>query len=167
MRQANAGTPRSAKRSVKAARPAAPPRTLTSPDKILFPIPGFTKQQVADYYRAVAPLLLPELVRRPVTLVRCPDGVDSPCFFQKHHADSFGPNVRAVDIVEKDGGSEAYPYVEDIAGVLDLVQKGDGREFELYVRRPDGRWTRVAGRRRLPCRRPRRRRRRGDRRRPA
>ena len=122
MRQASPGTPGRAKVSAKVARPAAPPRTLSSPDKILYPVAGFTKQQVADYYRAVAPLLLPELVRRPVTLVRCPDGVDSPCFFQKHHADSFGPNVRAVDIVEKDGGSEAYPYVEDIAGVLDLVQ---------------------------------------------
>jgi bifunctional non-homologous end joining protein LigD len=122
MRQASVGTPRSTNRPAKAARPAAPPRTLTSPDKILYPASGFTKQQVADYYRAVAPLLLPELVRRPITLVRCPDGVDSPCFFQKHHADSFGPNVRAVAIVEKDGGSEDYPYVEDIAGVLDLVQ---------------------------------------------
>ncbi|HMB43413.1 MAG TPA: non-homologous end-joining DNA ligase [Luteimonas sp.] len=122
MRQASAGTPRSATRPVKAARPVAAPRALTSPDKVLYPAAGFTKQQVADYYRAVAPLLLPELVRRPITLVRCPDGVDSPCFFQKHHADSFGPNVRAVSIVEKDGGSEDYPYVDDIAGVLDLVQ---------------------------------------------
>jgi bifunctional non-homologous end joining protein LigD len=126
MRQASVGAPGRANKAAKpagpSAKPAAPPRTLSSPGKILYPEPGFTKQQVADYYRAVAPLLLPELVRRPVTLVRCPDGVDSPCFFQKHHAESFGPNVHAVAIVEKDGGSEDYPYVEDIAGVLDLVQ---------------------------------------------
>ena len=120
MRQASAGT---SGRAAKAARPAVPPaRALSSPDKILYPATGFTKRQVADYYRAVAPLLLPELVRRPVTLVRCPDGVESQCFFQKHHADSFGPNVHAVAIVEKDGGSEDYLYVDDIAGVLDLVQ---------------------------------------------
>lgn len=121
MRQVGAGT---SGRAAKAAKPgkAAPTRTLSSPGKVLYPATGFTKQQVADYYRAVAPLLLPELVRRPLTLVRCPDGVESQCFFQKHHADSLGPNVHAVPIIEKDGGREDYLYVDDIAGVLDLVQ---------------------------------------------
>jgi bifunctional non-homologous end joining protein LigD len=104
------------------ARKAAAPRALTSPDRVVYPALGITKQQVADYYRAVAPSLLPELVRRPLTLVRCPDGAAGPCFFQKHHADSFGPNVHAFALREKDGGQEDYLYVDDIAGVLDLVQ---------------------------------------------
>jgi bifunctional non-homologous end joining protein LigD len=126
----------------RGAQPDASPRKLTSPDKVVFPEVGITKQQVAVYYRAVAPLLLPELVRRPLTLVRCPDGTSGSCFFQKHHADSFGPNVHAVPIREKDGASEDYLYVENLAGVLDLVQM-NVLELHLWgsriedVERPD------------------------------
>jgi bifunctional non-homologous end joining protein LigD len=103
-------------------RAKTPARALTSPGKVIYPELGITKQRVADYYRAVAPLLLPELVRRPVSLLRCPDGLSGQCFFQKHHAASFGPNVHAVSLREKDGKPADYPYVEDLSGVLDLVQ---------------------------------------------
>ena len=100
----------------------APGVRVTNPDKLIFPDLKITKQQVVDYYRAVAPALLPELVNRPLSLVRCPDGVAGQCFFQKHHARTLGEHVRAVPIREKDGGSEEYLYVDDIGGVLDLVQ---------------------------------------------
>ncbi len=63
---------------------------ITHPDRRMFADSPYTKQDVADYYRAVADYLLPELVRRPLSLLRCPDGSQSPCFFQKHHADSLG-----------------------------------------------------------------------------
>ena len=66
--------------------------------------------------------MLPELRERPLSLVRCPDGVRGQCFFQKHHAATLGGNVRSVPIREKDGGSEDYVYVDDVAGLLDLVQ---------------------------------------------
>jgi bifunctional non-homologous end joining protein LigD len=99
---------------------AAAPR-FTSPDKIVYPEAGITKQQVADYYRGVASQLLPELVRRPLSVVRCPDGIGE-CFFQKHHASKLGANVHAIPIREKDGGKEDYLYVDDIDGVIDLVQ---------------------------------------------
>ena len=95
---------------------------ISSPGKIIFPDLRITKQQVADYYRTVAPLLLPELRNRPLSMVRCPDGIKGQCFFQKHHAATLGSNVRAVPIREKDGGSEEYVYVDDVAGLLDLVQ---------------------------------------------
>jgi bifunctional non-homologous end joining protein LigD len=96
---------------------------FTSPDRIVYPEAGITKLQVAGYYRAVAAQLLPELVRRPLSVVRCPDGIGE-CFFQKHHASKLGANVRAVPIREKDGGTEDYFYVDDIEGVIDLVQMG-------------------------------------------
>jgi bifunctional non-homologous end joining protein LigD len=99
-----------------------PAQRLTSPGKVVYPELGITKQQVADYYRAVAPWLLPELARRPLSLLRCPDGLKGQCFFQKHHADTLGAGVHAVPIREKGGGSDDYLYVEDIEGVLDLVQ---------------------------------------------
>lgn len=95
---------------------------LSSPDKIIYPQAGITKQQVADYYRAIAPHLLPELVRRPLSILRCPDGLKGQCFFQKHHADSLGSHVRCVTIREKNGDNERYLYVDALDGVLDLVQ---------------------------------------------
>jgi len=101
----------------------ATPSRFTSPDRIVYPDAGITKLQVADYYRAVAAQLLPELVRRPLSVVRCPDGIGE-CFFQKHHASKLGANVRAVPIREKGGGTEDYFYVDDIEGVIDLVQMG-------------------------------------------
>jgi bifunctional non-homologous end joining protein LigD len=97
-------------------------RRLTSPGKLVYPDLGISKRQVAGYYRAVAPWLLPELVRRPLSLLRCPDGLKGQCFFQKHHADTLGTHVHAISIREKDGGSDDYLYVDDIEGVLELVQ---------------------------------------------
>lgn len=95
---------------------------LTSPDKLIYPGKKITKQQVADYYRAVAGRLLPEVVRRPLSMLRCPEGAAGTCFFQKHHADTLGGAVHAVPIREKDGGHEDYVYIEDANGLLDLVQ---------------------------------------------
>lgn len=95
---------------------------LTSPDKLIYPGKKITKQQVADYYRAVADRLLPEVARRPLSMLRCPEGVAGTCFFQKHHANALGDAVHAVPIQEKDGGSEDYVYIEDVNGLLDLVQ---------------------------------------------
>jgi len=95
---------------------------LSSPDKLIYPAEKITKQQVADYYAAVAPQLLPEVARRPLSLLRCPDGLKGQCFFQKHHADSLGDGVHAVAIKEKDGGHEDYVYIDDVDGLLDLVQ---------------------------------------------
>lgn len=100
----------------------SPPQRLSSPGKLIYPAQKITKQQVADYYRAVAPRLLPEVANRPLSLVRCPDGVKGPCFFQKHHAGTLGANVHAVNIREKSGGSDDYLYIADVDGLMDLVQ---------------------------------------------
>lgn len=110
-----------ATKTTKAAAEAAMPR-VSSPDRIVYPQLRITKQQVFDYYREVAPLMLPEMRERPLSLVRCPDGVRGQCFFQKHHAATLGSHVRSTPIREKDGGSEDYVYVDDVAGLLDLVQ---------------------------------------------
>jgi len=58
--------------------------TLTNLAKVLYPDDGFTKAEVLDYYQRVAPVLLPHLADRPVTLKRYPEGVDGEAFFQKH-----------------------------------------------------------------------------------
>ncbi|RDZ28682.1 DNA ligase D [Lysobacter silvisoli] len=94
---------------------------LSSPDRVVYPRDGIRKRDVADYYEAVARWLLPELIERPISLLRCPDGVGDSCFFQKHHADSLGEGVHAVALEESKGPAD-YVYVKDLRGVLALVQ---------------------------------------------
>ena len=95
---------------------------VSSPGRVVYPQLCITKQQVFDYYREIAPLMLPELRNRPLSMVRCPDGIRGQCFFQKHHAATLGGNVRSVPIREKDGSREDYVYIDGVAGLLDLVQ---------------------------------------------
>src|SRR5260370_16555147 len=61
--------------------------TLTNLAKVLYPETGFTKAEVLDYYQRVAPVLLPHIAGRPLTLKRYPDGVDGQAFFNKHVTD--------------------------------------------------------------------------------
>jgi DNA ligase D-like protein (predicted 3'-phosphoesterase) len=57
---------------------------LSNLDKVLYPVTGFTKGEMIDYYTRIAPVLLPYLADRPVTLRRYPDGVDGQSFFEKN-----------------------------------------------------------------------------------
>ncbi len=97
---------------------------ISNPGRVIFPDSGQTKGDLAAYYRALAPLMLPWAAGRPVSLVRCPQGRAKKCFFQKHDSGSFGPHVRHVPIREKDGGTEDYLYIDDAAGILACVQMG-------------------------------------------
>ena len=117
---------------VVAEKPQPLPRAATStdsikisnPERIIDPESGVTKGELAAYYRAVAPLMLPWAASRPLTLVRCPQGRSRKCFFQKHDAGSFGDHVLKVPILEKNGSREDYLYVENQAGILACVQMG-------------------------------------------
>lgn len=107
--------------------PAAPAEDgvkISNPERIVDPESGVTKGDLAEYYRAVGPLMTPWSANRPLTLVRCPQGRSSKCFFQKHDAGTFGEHVLKVPIREKDGSNEDYIYVEDQAGLLACVQMG-------------------------------------------
>ncbi len=97
---------------------------ISSRGRVIFPGDGLTKGDLADYYRAAAPILLPWLADRPISLVRCPQGRARACFFQKHDAGSFGEHVHHVDVREKDGSVEPYLYVDDADGILACVQMG-------------------------------------------
>ena len=107
---------------------SAPPPTsdvtITSRDRVIFPEAKATKGDLADYYAAIAPVMLPHSARRPISLVRCPQGRGKKCFFQKHDAGSFGDHVHQVPIREKDGGHEDYLYIDDADGLLACVQMG-------------------------------------------
>ena len=94
---------------------------LTHPEREVFPDSGITKADVAAYYTAVAPLLLDGIAHRPLSVLRCPDGVGKACFFQKHSGRGWGDHVRTVTVKENEG-SDRYLAVDDAIGVLQLVQ---------------------------------------------
>jgi bifunctional non-homologous end joining protein LigD len=94
---------------------------VTHPERLMFADCAYTKGDIAEYYRSVAKWMLPELSDRPLSLMRCPDGSQEECFFQKHHADSLGDAVHAVALKQK-SGSEQYLYIDSVGGMLDLVQ---------------------------------------------
>lgn len=94
---------------------------LSSPDKILFADIGATKQDAWDYYAAVKEHLLPEIVGRPLSIIRCPNGTQQSCFFQKHHTAGL-ERVGAVRLREESGQLDDYLVVNDEAGLMELVQ---------------------------------------------
>jgi len=97
---------------------------ISNRERVIYPESQITKGQLADYYAAIAPLMLPWMGSRPISLVRCPQGRAKKCFFQKHDAGSFGDAVRHVGIVEKDGHEEPYLYVDTPDGLMTCVQMG-------------------------------------------
>lgn len=94
---------------------------LSSPTKILFPESRITKQDVWDYYLAVADHLLPEIAGRPLSIIRCPAGIERPCFFQKHLTAGL-ERVDTVKLKEESGTNADYLVVEDLPGLMELVQ---------------------------------------------
>ena len=94
---------------------------LTSPGRVVYPDRGTTKQQVANYYRAIMPWLLPEIVDRPLSIIRCTQGADRPCFFQKHHTAGL-EGVDSVKLKEEAGNQADYLVVRDGQSVMELVQ---------------------------------------------
>ncbi|WP_313229615.1 DNA ligase D [Stenotrophomonas acidaminiphila] len=104
----------------KAASDAELPK-LSSPTKVLFPESRITKQDVWDYYLAVADHLLPEIAGRPLSIIRCPAGIERPCFFQKHLTAGL-ERVDTVKLKEESGTNANYLVVEDLPGLMELVQ---------------------------------------------
>ena len=97
--------------------------TLSNPDRVLFPDQGTTKRQLAQYYTSVAERMLPYLIGRPLSLVRCPRGRDQQCFFQRHLDESAPEPIDSVSIDEEDGPAQ-YVVIHDLAGLIGLVQLG-------------------------------------------
>jgi len=120
----------------RAAPSPEPDVAISSRERVIFPGSGETKGDLADYYAAVAPLMLPFLGSRPVSLVRCPQGRAKKCFFQKHDSGAPGDAVRAVPIREKDGATEDYLALSDARGILQCVQMGT-IEFHAWGCRAD------------------------------
>ena len=115
---------------------------LTHGERVVFPDSGQTKRDLAQYYSTIASLILPQMARRPVSLVRCPQGRARKCFFQKHDNRGLGEHVHKLEIHEKSGKSQPYLYIDDAEGLLECIQMGT-IEFHAwschcdFVDRPD------------------------------
>jgi bifunctional non-homologous end joining protein LigD len=122
--KAAAGQGSAVKDSTKAASESAPVR-LTHPEKILDVETQLTKQQLADYYWAIASHMLPYIEGRPVSLVRCPDGSEKPCFYQKHVNAMLPAGITAVDVPDKKTGKmEPYITLSTAEALAGLAQMG-------------------------------------------
>lgn len=108
---------------------------ITHPDKVLFDNPIVTKKDVAMYYASVSKRMLPYVSRRILSIVRCPKGITSSCFFKKHPGtDSHG--IVIYPIVNSEGETEDYFYVEDTSGLVGEAQMGT-LEFHTWGSRAD------------------------------
>jgi bifunctional non-homologous end joining protein LigD len=96
---------------------------ITHPDRVVYPDQGVTKGALAQYYAAVADHVLPHVRGRPAVLVRCPDGLGQPCFYQKHAGPWAPASLRRVRIAEKAKTAE-YLVIDDVTGLLGLIQMG-------------------------------------------
>ena len=96
---------------------------ITHPDRLMFEEAGITKGDVARYYAEVAPFLLREIDRRPITVVRCPGGVKSDCFYQRNVGFGLGDDVHPFFWRYK-GSSYKYIYVKDVKGIMEMIQMG-------------------------------------------
>ena len=118
---------REATLSAQDATPASGPATvlgitITNPDRVLEPA-GISKLELARYYDAVAVWMLPHVVDRPLTIVRCPHG-DAGCFYQKHPEVRGWPDVFGTVEIRDSGGPATYFFVKDASGLIALAQLG-------------------------------------------
>jgi bifunctional non-homologous end joining protein LigD len=109
---------------------------LTSPQKVLYPDLGLTKLDLVRYYVQVADWVLPHVVDRPLTLVRCPDGVHKEHFYQQHAGRETPPEVQRIVIADEEGKSEERMFIRDLKGLVALVQVGT-LEIHLWGARVD------------------------------
>ena len=110
-----------AQKPAKAPRPPKTSIVLSSPDKKLWPEPGFTKTDLLDHYALVWPRLEPQLIDRPLALVRAPEGIGGQRFFQKHAMPGMH---KAIERSHDPEDNEEVLYVRDFDGVAALVQLG-------------------------------------------
>lgn len=104
-------------------------RDISSPEKILFKKEKITKKDVADYYEVMAPYMLPYMQDRPLSLVRCPEGSEGTCFYQKHINGKIPDSLQSFPIMEEKGKG-VYVSVDSSEGLRELVQIN---AFELHV----------------------------------
>ena len=97
--------------------------TISHPDRVIYPDTEITKAGLAEYYFAVAEHILPHVKNRPLSMLRCPEGISDECFFQRHIARGQSAHLYDTGIKVK-GRNESYMMIKDVEGLVTLVQWG-------------------------------------------
>lgn len=101
---------------------------LTHPERIYWPDAGITKAGLADYYAAVWPRMAPFVIDRPLALLRCPEGIEGPHFFQKNAWKGMNPHILVLD--DPRGDTQGHLIgIHDLDGLMGLVQ---GAALEIH-----------------------------------
>ena len=101
-------------------------RVITHPEKVLFPDSGITKGELCAYYEAVAPLMIPHVRGRPITMERFPAGIGRKGFIQKDVTKGFPSWLERVEVEKRndpEGGSVHYPLVGDARSLVWLANQ--------------------------------------------
>ena len=117
-------------------RPVVAGIRISSPDRPVFRDPGITKADLARYYQQAGPRMVDLAGRRPVSLLRCPDGTAERCFFQKHAGAGFPEALKQIEIEERSGEVAPYMYFTSVTGLVGAVQMGTV-EFHIWGARTD------------------------------
>jgi bifunctional non-homologous end joining protein LigD len=97
---------------------------VSNPDKLLYPEAKLTKRDLALYYAAIGKWMLPHLRDRPLTLVRCPNGWDQKCFYQKNADGGVDDAISRVKIKNSDGSESLYMMADSVTAIVALLQMG-------------------------------------------
>lgn len=109
---------------------------ITHPDKVMFPDDGITKGDLAAYYEALAPIILPHLRGRPLTMERYPQGIGAKGFWQKDVSKGFPEWLERVEIPKKDGVVN-YPVVTDFRSLMWVTNQNTITHHVWGSRLPD------------------------------
>lgn len=95
---------------------------LSHPEKILIPDLKITKQEISDYYETIQKWILPHVADRPLSVLRCPEGVAEKCFFQKNLKTHRPPGLFGGAVQSPHGGVHHYITLSSVEGLLALAQ---------------------------------------------
>ena len=109
---------------------------ITHPEKVMFPGSGITKGELASYYEMIAPVMLPHIKSRPVTMERYPAGIGKKGFWQKDVSKGFPAWLERVEVPKKDG-TVHHPLVTDTRSLLWIANQNTITPHVWTSRAPD------------------------------
>jgi bifunctional non-homologous end joining protein LigD len=110
-------------RAVREEKPQEIDLKITNPQRLVWPSLKISKLDLIRYYHAVADWILPHVASRPLTLVRCPDGAEAECFYQRHLGMGASPgDIKTFKRLRSSKGY--YIYIDSQRGLLSTIQNG-------------------------------------------
>lgn len=110
-----------AKTRTRSRRPSSSSVEVTHPDRLVYEDPPISKANLVQFLADIGQWLMPGIVGRPLTMLRCPQGVSHHCFYQKHFDEKLPKGIGGITIREKTDDT-TYAVVKDVDGLIALAQ---------------------------------------------